>query len=92
MISITTMANPHMEKMLCSSLQTIIPGLHYFYRGLIQGSGKDKNNFDFSDNSINYFLYDGTNKTAVGKMKYETMSVPVTEFVELRPKMYCSLT
>lgn len=59
----------------------------YLYKDL----EKVKIHFDFSDYPTDHFLYDSTNKKFLGKMKDETMSVPMTEFVGLRPKMY-SLT
>lgn len=52
---------------------------------------QDKDKFDFSDYPSDHFLHDTTNKKVLGKMKDETTSVPMTEFVGLRPKMY-SLT
>lgn len=48
----------------------------------------DKELFDFSAYPRKYSLYDVTNKKIIGKMKDETESVPVKEFVGLRSKMY----
>lgn len=48
----------------------------------------DKELFDFSAYPRNHSLYDATNKKIIGKMKDETESVPVKEFVGLRSKMY----
>lgn len=52
---------------------------------------KFKNEPDFSDYPTDHFLYDSTNKKVLEKMKDETMSIPMTRFVGLRPKMF-SLT
>lgn len=49
---------------------------------------KVKHHIDFSDYPSDHFLYDNTNKKVLGKMKDETMSEPMTEFLGLRPKMY----
>lgn len=48
----------------------------------------DKELFDFSAYPRNHSLYDASNKKIIGKMKDETESVPVKEFVGLRSKMY----
>lgn len=48
----------------------------------------DKDSFDFSSYPKQHPLYDATNKKVIGKMKDETESVPVKEFVGLRSKMY----
>jgi hypothetical protein len=50
--------------------------------------GEDPALFDFSAYPRNHPLYDVTNKKTIGKMKDETESVPVKEFVGLRSKMY----
>ncbi|XP_061193783.1 uncharacterized protein LOC133202021 [Saccostrea echinata] len=62
-----------------------------FTEDLYKDLEKVKHHFDFSDYPSDHFLYDDTNKKVLGKMKDETMSEPMTEFVGLRPKMY-SLT
>lgn len=62
-----------------------------FTEDLYNDMEQDKDKFDFSDYPSDHFLHDTTNKKVLGKMKDETTSVPMTEFVGLRPKMY-SLT
>lgn len=47
---------------------------------------KFKNELNFSDYPTDHFLYDSTNKKVLEKMKDETMSIPMTKFVGLRPK------
>ena len=47
-----------------------------------------KEEFDFSDYSKDSQFHDPTNKKVIGKMKDETTSVPIVEFVGLRSKMY----
>ena len=49
---------------------------------------EDKDRFDFSEYPITHPLHDMTNKKVIGKMKDETNSVPVQEYVGLRPKLY----
>ena len=44
--------------------------------------------YDFSEYPPDHRLYDTANKKVIGKMKDETVGVPVEEFVGLRPKMY----
>ena len=44
--------------------------------------------FDTSDYPPNHSLYSTHNKKVMGKMKDETNSIPIEEFVGLRPKMY----
>ena len=48
----------------------------------------DRDLFDFSGYPIEHPCYDATNKKVIGKMKDETASVPIKEFVGLRAKMY----
>jgi hypothetical protein len=62
-----------------------------FTEDLYNDMEQDKDKFDFSDYPSDHFLHDTANKKVLGKMKDETTSVPMTEFVGLRPKMY-SLT
>lgn len=49
------------------------------------------NLFDTSDYPKDHKLYSITNKKVMGKMKDETASIPIAEFVGLRPKMYSIL-
>jgi hypothetical protein len=74
-------------------LFTDIDSLCYniFTEDLYKDMEKDKDKFDFSNYPLDHFLHDTTNKKVLGKMEDETTSVPMTEFVGLRPKMY-SLT
>ena len=51
----------------------------------------DKEIFDFSNYLIKSKYYDNSNKLVAGKMKDETASVAIEEFVGLKPKMYSSL-
>ena len=48
----------------------------------------DKDKFDNSDYPENSSFYDNTNKKVIGKFKDEVASIPITEFVGLRSKMY----
>lgn len=59
-----------------------------FTNDLYKDLEKVKHHIDFSDYPSDHFLYDNTNKKVLGKMKDQTMSEPMTEFVGLRPKMY----
>ena len=47
--------------------------------------------FDVSNYSTKFKYYDESNKPVVDKMKEETAGVAITEFVELKPKMYSFL-
>jgi hypothetical protein len=47
--------------------------------------------FDFSQYPKEHHLYNITNKNVLGKMKDETVGVPISEFVGLRSKMYSIL-
>ena len=49
---------------------------------------EDSHLFDFSDYPKDHPLCNTTNKKVLGKMKDETASVPISEFVGLRSKMY----
>jgi hypothetical protein len=53
--------------------------------------GERKELFDFSDYPKDHFLFDDSNKKVVLKMKDETNSVPIKEFVGVRSKMYSIL-
>lgn len=44
--------------------------------------------FDFSDYPAGHMLHSSLNKKVMGKMKDETASVPIREFVGIRAKMY----
>ena len=44
--------------------------------------------FDFSDYPKQHHLFSDMNKKVIAKMKDETASVPISEFVGLRSKMY----
>ena len=48
----------------------------------------DKDRFDNSDYPENSPYFDKTNKKVIGKFKDEACSIPITEFVGLRSKMY----
>ena len=47
--------------------------------------------YDFSEYPINHPLYDTSNRKALGFFKDELNSIPMKEFVELRPKCYAFL-
>ena len=47
--------------------------------------------FDFSEYPINHPLYDTSNRKILGFFKDELNSIPMKEFVELRPKCYVFL-
>lgn len=49
---------------------------------------QDEDMFDTSDYPADHPLHNLTNKKVIGKMKDETASVPIEEFVGLRSKMY----
>ena len=48
----------------------------------------DKEKFDNSDYPENSPFFDKTNKKVIGKFKDEAASIPITEFIGLRSKMY----
>ena len=48
----------------------------------------DKDLFDFSDYSLHSKFFDPVNKKFVGKMKDEFKGKIISEFVELKSKMY----
>ena len=48
----------------------------------------DKEKFDNSDYPKNSPFFDKTNKKVIGKFKDEAASIPITEFISLRSKMY----
>ena len=47
--------------------------------------------YDFSEFPINHTLYDTSNRKALGFFEDELNSVPMKEFVGLRPKCYAFL-
>ena len=47
--------------------------------------------FEFRNYSAKSKYYDNSNKLVVGKMKDETASIAIEEFVGLKPKMYSYL-
>lgn len=49
---------------------------------------KDRQLFDNSDYPQDHQYFDTTNKKVIAKFKDEAASVPVTEFIGLRSKMY----
>ena len=55
---------------------------------IYQDMAKDADKFDTSDYPTDHFLHSVVNKKVIGKMKDETASVPIKEFVGLRSKMY----
>ena len=48
----------------------------------------DRDKFDFSEYDKNSKYFDDINKKVIGKFKDETHSIPITEFIGLRSKMY----
>ena len=52
---------------------------------------EDADLFDTSEYPPDHFLYSMQNKKVLGKMKDETHSLPIFEFIGLRPKMYSLL-
>ena len=52
---------------------------------------KNKEMFDFSNNSTNSKYYDDSNKWGVGKMKNEKTGVTIEVLVGLKPKIYSFL-
>ena len=57
-------------------------------RDIYQDMAEDADKFDTSDYPADHFLHSVANKKVLGKMKDETASVPIKEFVGLRSKMY----
>ena len=55
---------------------------------IYQDMAEDADKFDTSDYPTDHFLHSVANKKVIGKMKDETASVPIKEFVGLRSKMY----
>ena len=55
---------------------------------IYEDMGQDIDRFDTSDYPTDHRLHSNTNKKVIGKMKDETASVPIKEFVGLRSKMY----
>ena len=55
---------------------------------IYQDMAEDADKFDTSDYPTDHFLHSLANKKVIGKMKDETASVPIKEFVGLRSKMY----
>ena len=53
--------------------------------------GKTKKMFDFSNYAAKSRFYDDSSKIVAGKMKHETVGVPIKEFVALKPNMYSFL-
>ena len=49
---------------------------------------KDRQLFDNSDYPKDNKYFDTTNKKVIGKFKDEAASIPITEFIDLRSKMY----
>ena len=61
---------------------------HIKCENIYQDMQEDSHMFDFSDYPENHPLFNVCNKKVLGKMKDETASVPIHEFVGLRSKMY----
>ena len=61
---------------------------HIKTQDIYQDMFQRKELFDFSDYPKESKFHDPTNKKVIGKMKDETASVPIVEFVGLRSKMY----
>ena len=57
-------------------------------RDIYRDMAEDADKFDTSDYPPDHFLHSAVNKKVLGKMKDETASVPIKEFVGLRSKMY----
>ena len=56
--------------------------------GVYEDFRSNKEMFHFSNYWTNSKFHDDSNKLVIGKMKDETGSVLIKEFVELKPKMY----
>ena len=52
----------------------------------------DGQHFDFSNYPEKQFAFSTANKKCIGKMKDEQSSVPITQWVGLKSKMYSFLT
>lgn len=52
----------------------------------------DGQHFDFSNYPEKHFAFSTANKKCIGKMKDEQSSVPITQWVGLKSKMYSFLT
>ena len=59
------------------------------YKDIADKGLQDK--FDFSNYPVDHPLYSSDNAAVVGKFKDETKSIPISEFVGLRSKMYSIL-
>ena len=57
-------------------------------RDVYHDMAEDADKFDTSDYPPDHFLHSMTNKKVIGKMKDETASAPIKEFIGLRSKMY----
>ena len=55
---------------------------------LVEGLMPHKNCLDFSEYPQTHPLYDPTNKIVLGKMKDEVKGLSMSEFCELRAKLY----
>ena len=51
----------------------------------------DKDLYDFSEYPYDHYLYSNLNKKSIGKFKDELNSIPMVEFIGLRPKCYSLL-
>ena len=56
--------------------------------GIYEDLWQDKHIFDNSDYPKDSQFFDTSNKKVIGKFKDEAASIPITEFVDLRSKMY----
>ena len=48
----------------------------------------NKHHYDFSDYQKDNQFHDDSTKKIIGKFKNECCSIPMAEFIDLRPKMY----
>ena len=64
---------------------------HIETNDMYEDMSKDAHLYDFSDYPCNHPLFSIHNKKVLGKMKDETKSIPIKEFVGLRSKMYSIL-
>ena len=63
--------------------------LQTFTEDIFKDWGQINQHMDFSGYDRNHPNYDASNKKVLGKFKDETDGKIITEFVSLRPKMYC---
>ena len=78
--------NKYDEKLLFTDTESLVYDINS--ENVYEQCFKDRRLFNFSGYPIYSKYYDSTNKNVLGKMKDEFKRVKITEFVELKCKMY----